>query len=231
MVIMAATRAIPRAGVALAMEGDRWIVTVGGYGDSPPSDYEGFVSYTKTLPAPDIHELVSSAEPVEEGATTARRPACGGVTSGCPASPWSGGRRRRGVRLQPDLRPGHERGRGRGVAAGRVGGRGRPAGELFRSIARVVDGPWDIVVSGDLRLPGVRGRRTPKIKLINAYLERFHRAAEHDAELGRRFLRVANLIDPPSALLRPACLFRVFRGSGRGAAVTPAANTRERVAS
>src|SRR5690606_12230584 len=100
-------------------------------------------------------------------------------------------------------------------------GRDRAAGELFRSIARVVDGPWDIVVAGDLRLPGVRGRRTVKINVINAYLERFHRAAEHDTELGRRFLRVANLLDPPSALLRPACLLRVLRRSGGRAVVDP----------
>ncbi|MFF5211392.1 FAD-dependent oxidoreductase [Streptosporangium sp. NPDC000396] len=219
VVIMAATRAIPRAGVALAMEGDRWIVTIGGYGDAPPSDYEGFVAYAKSLPAPDIHELVASAEPLDEG--------CHHRT---PASV----RRRyerlsrfpRGLAVVGDavcaFNPIY--GQGMSVAAvealrlGEWAGRERPAGELFRSIARVVDGPWDVVVSGDLRLPGVRGRRTSKIRMINAYLERFHRAAEHDVELGRRFLRVANLIDPPSALLRPACLLRVFRGAGAGSA-------------
>ncbi|GAA3786731.1 FAD-binding monooxygenase [Sphaerisporangium flaviroseum] len=219
VVIMAATRAIPRAGVALAMEGDQWIVTIGGYGDAPPSGYEGFVAYAKSLPAPDIHELVTSAEPLDEG--------CHHRT---PASV----RRRyerlsrfpRGLAVVGDavcaFNPIY--GQGMSVAAvealrlGEWAGRERPARELFRSIARVIDGPWDIVVSGDLRLAGVRGRRTPKIRMINAYLERFHRAAEHDVELGRRFLRVANLIDPPSALLRPACLFRVFRGGGGGGA-------------
>ncbi|GIH95514.1 FAD-dependent oxidoreductase [Planobispora siamensis] len=222
VVIMAATRAVPRAGVALAMEGDRWIVTIGGYGEAAPLDYEGFVSYAGSLPAPDIHELVSSAEPLDEG----RR-------HRTPASV----RRRyerlarfpRGLAVVGDavcaFNPIY--GQGMSVAAvealrlGEWARRDRPARELFRSIARVVDAPWDIVVSGDLRLPGVRGRRTPGIRLVNAYLERFHRAAEHDAELGRRFLRVANLIDPPSALVRPACLLRVLRGvlapaAGRG---------------
>ncbi|MCG5211953.1 FAD-dependent monooxygenase [Streptosporangium sp. KLBMP 9127] len=215
VVIMAATRAVPRAGVALAMEGDRWIVTIGGYGDAPPADYDSFVAYASTLPAPDIHELVSSAEPIDQGRHHRT-----------PASV----RRRyerlsrfpRGLAVLGDavcaFNPIY--GQGMSVAAVealKLGGwarRDRPASELFRAVARVVDGPWDIVVSGDLRLPGVRGRRTLKVRVINAYLERFHRAAEHDVELGRRFLRVANLLDPPSALLRPACLLRVFRGTG-----------------
>ncbi|GII03350.1 FAD-binding monooxygenase [Planobispora takensis] len=213
VVIMAATRAVPRAGVALAMEDDRWIVTIGGYGEAAPLDYEGFVAYAGSLPAPDIHELVSSAEPLDEGRNHRT-----------PASV----RRRyerlarfpHGLAVVGDavcaFNPIY--GQGMSVAAvealrlGEWAGRDRPARELFRSISRVVDAPWDIVVSGDLRLPGVRGRRTPRIRLVNAYLERFHRAAEHDAELGRRFLRVANLIDPPSALVRPACLLRVLRG-------------------
>ncbi|MEU4578663.1 FAD-dependent oxidoreductase [Nonomuraea sp. ATR24] len=213
VVIMAATRAVPRAGVALAMEGDRWIVTIGGYGDAPPADLASFVAYARSLPAPDIHELVSRAEPLDEG-THHRTPAS--VRRRYERLP----RFPRGLAVVGDavcaFNPIY--GQGMSVAAvealrlGEWARRDRPARELFRSIARVVDAPWDIVAANDLRLPGVRGRRTAKIKMVNAYLERFHRAAEHDTELGRRFLRVANLLDPPSALLRPACLFRVLRG-------------------
>ncbi|WP_204056242.1 FAD-dependent oxidoreductase [Microbispora corallina] len=215
-VIMAATRAAPRAGVALAMEGDRWIVTIGGYGDAPPSGHDGFVAYARSLPAPDIHELVASAEPLDEGRHHRT-----------PASV----RRRyerlarfpHGLAVVGDAVCAFNPIYGQGMSVAAVealalrewAGRGRPARELFRSIARVVDRPWEIVVNGDLRLPGVRGRSTPRVRLVNAYLERFHRAAEHDAELGRRFLRVANLIDPPSALVRPACLLRVVRAAGR----------------
>ncbi|HEX4812600.1 MAG TPA: FAD-dependent monooxygenase [Nonomuraea sp.] len=219
VVIMAATRAAPRAGVALAMEGDRWIVTIGGYGDAPPPHLDGFVAYARTLPASDLHELVAAAEPLDEGAHHRTRASVRRRYERLPRFP-------RGLAVVGDavcaFNPIY--GQGMSVAAveaarlGEWARRERPARELFRSIARVVDGPWDIVVSGDLRLPGVRGRLTPKVRLVNAYLERFHRVAEHDAELGRRFLRVANLLDPPSALLRPACLLRVLRGARAPAA-------------
>jgi hypothetical protein len=33
-----------------------------------------------------------------------------------------------------------------------------------------VDNAWDISVTGDLRLPEVVGRRTLKMRLVNAYL-------------------------------------------------------------
>jgi hypothetical protein len=45
----------------------------------------------------------------------------------------------------------------------------------------VVDVPWDIAVGGDLVFPGVQGRRTLKVRLVNAYLARLHAAAAHDA--------------------------------------------------
>ena len=39
-----------RGGVVLAVEGDRWIVTlVGLMGERPPADLDGFVEYARTL--------------------------------------------------------------------------------------------------------------------------------------------------------------------------------------
>jgi hypothetical protein len=49
------------------------------------------------------------------------------------------------------------------------------------------------------------------MRMINAYLDRFHAAAAHDADLARRFLRVTNLLDPPPSLLSPGALLRVIR--------------------
>jgi hypothetical protein len=53
-----------RAGVALAIEDDRWVVTLGGYGpDQPPSDPDGWQTFATTLSGPDIATLVAEAEP------------------------------------------------------------------------------------------------------------------------------------------------------------------------
>ncbi|MFI6326342.1 FAD-dependent oxidoreductase [Nonomuraea sp. NPDC050556] len=220
VIITTPTPRTPRAGVALAVEGDRWVVTQGGYcGATPPLDLPGFVAHAATLAAPDLHELLVTAEPIGEPRAYHT-----------PASV-----RRRYERLT-DLPTGlivmgdavcafnPMYGQGMTVAAteaaallewARAGG-GRPQA-FYKKISGLIDAPWDIVVGGDLRLPGVEGEVTPRIRMVNAYLERFHAAAAHDPELGRRFLRVANLMDPPPALLSPSTLVRVLRNAGQRA--------------
>ena len=84
----------------------------------------------------------------------------------------------------------------------------------------MVDVPWDIAVGGDLAFPGVPGRRTLKVRLINAYLARLHAAAANDASLASAFLRVAGLVARPQSLLRPGVAIRVLRASLRPATGT-----------
>jgi hypothetical protein len=112
---------------------------------------------------------------------------------------------------------------------------------LFGELARVVDVPWDIAGGGGVQPsevgvdqphlhrataldaregPGVQGRRTVKVRLVNAYLARLHAAAARDARLAAAFLRVAGLVAPPESLLRPGVVLGVARGSLRPAAGT-----------
>jgi 2-polyprenyl-6-methoxyphenol hydroxylase-like FAD-dependent oxidoreductase len=85
---------------------------------------------------------------------------------------------------------------------------------FFRAAARLLDSPWSISAGNDLRFPGVEGRRPPAGRLLNGYLARYHRAATADPALGTAFIRVANLLDPPAALLAPRLVLRVLRHRG-----------------
>ena len=52
----------PRACGVLAQEGGRWIVTLIGYfGDQPPLDDAGFLAFARSLPAPEVGELLQRA--------------------------------------------------------------------------------------------------------------------------------------------------------------------------
>jgi 2-polyprenyl-6-methoxyphenol hydroxylase-like FAD-dependent oxidoreductase len=54
-------------GVMVAQEGDRWTVTLGAYGGVfPPGEEEGFLAAARSLPAPDIYEIVSKNEPLSD---------------------------------------------------------------------------------------------------------------------------------------------------------------------
>ncbi len=84
----------------------------------------------------------------------------------------------------------------------------------------MIDVPWDMAAGGDLVFPGVQGRRTPKTRLVNAYIARLHAAAANDASLASAFLGVAGLVARPPSLLRPGVAVRVLRGNLRPATGT-----------
>jgi hypothetical protein len=76
--------------------------------------------------------------------------------------------------------------------------------QYFRRIAKVVDVPWEIAVGADLAFPGVPGKRTAKVRMVNAYLPRLHAAASTDSGLASAFIRVLAMVDR-----RRACCGRI----------------------
>ena len=216
-----------RAGVVLAVEDDRWVVTLAGYGDDlPPTDPAGWEAYAHTLPTSDVVEVITSGEPLDDP-----------VPFRYPASI-----RRRYERLDrfPEgllafgdsicsFNPIY--GQGMTVAslealALRDALRRGPAGlapRFFTEAGRLVDVPWEIAVGTDLRFTHVEGRRTAKVRLVNRYLSRVHVASAVDPVVGTAFLRVVNLIDRPEKLLAPTVAARVLRANLRRRRPAPAA--------
>jgi 2-polyprenyl-6-methoxyphenol hydroxylase-like FAD-dependent oxidoreductase len=209
----------PRAGIVAAMEDGRYAIVLSGMlGEEPPTDDAGMIQFAGALPLPEMVEVLRTAEPASDA-----------VKMRFPTSV-----RRRYERLGrfPD---GHLvmadglcsfnpiYGQGITVAALEalllrrlvVAGTDRLAKRFFRGAARLIDGPWSIAVGTDLRFAEVEGRRGPRVRFVNAYVHRLHRAAAADPVLGAAFLRVLNLVDPPTRLLKPGVALRVLRGFGR----------------
>jgi 2-polyprenyl-6-methoxyphenol hydroxylase-like FAD-dependent oxidoreductase len=208
---------VARTGIVAAQEDGQFAVALSGMlGEEPPTDDEGMAAFADRLAGPQIAEVIRSAVPLGEP-----------VRMRFPAS-----RRRRYERLRrfPDgylvmadalcsFNPIY--GQGMTVAAmealllRRLLGEGIDdlARRFFRGAARLIEAPWSIAVGTDLRFPDVPGRRTPRVRLVNAYVHRLHAAATTDPVLGEAFLRVINLVDPPTRLLAPGIVLRVLRGS------------------
>lgn len=219
-VIIGATPDRPRGGVVQVVEGGRAIVTLSGYlGDHPPLDDAGFLAFADRLPRPEIAHILRDAEPLTPISQSRHR---------------SNVRRRfEALRRFPDgllavgdaicaFNPLYAQ--GMTVAALQAlalrdclaeGSRRPLFRRFFRRAARIVDPAWEIVVGGDLRIPGVEGRRTGKVRLVNAWLRRVHAAGATDAEVAARFFAVANLCAPPPSLLSPAVVLRVLRAERR----------------
>jgi len=216
-VVMAGCRPGWRFGVILAQEDDRWIVTLGGYlGDRPPADEAGYIEFARSLPKPEIFEVIKDADSLT------------------PLAPYqfSANLRRHYEELRrfPEgllvfgdalcsFNPVY--GQGMTVACTEalalreclVAGSQGIARRFFQAASKLIDIPWQMAVGSDLQHPAVAGKRTAQLRFINWYLAKLFQAAQHDAVLATRFLEVANLMKPPPSLMAPGIALRVWKGS------------------
>lgn len=210
--IQPASAALPRSGILISQEDDRWIAALTGYhGVRPPTELAGFVAYAQSMPGP-IGQVVETLEPLDTG-----------LSYRFPASV-----RRRYERMPrfPEgllaigdaicaFNPAY--GQGMSVAAREAlslrdclqMGDADLARRFFAQAARHIDNPWTTVIGRDRALPGSGERVSLRQRLINRYLTALMRAAVHDPVLSGAFLRVAHLLADPASLLAPRHLVRV----------------------
>ncbi len=210
-----------RSGLAFAVEGDRWLVGLGGIaGDYPPTDDAGFVAWARSLPAPDIYDLISRLEPLSpavahkfpssvrrhyeklmrfpQGYVVLGDAACSfnpvygqGMTSAIlQAAALDDALPQWGV--EPELRK-----------------------RFFAAAAKIIDIPWQQAAGADFSYPETEGHKARGTDLINAYVGRMQRATHHDPVVFDAFLKVMNLMAPPSTLFAPRILVRVLANSVR----------------
>jgi 2-polyprenyl-6-methoxyphenol hydroxylase-like FAD-dependent oxidoreductase len=209
-----------RGAVALAVEGDRWIVTlIGILGERPPSDLDGFVEFARTLWTRDIHAVVADAEAIGDASTGAfaanvrrrydrmRRFPDGYVVTGDAV-----------CALNPLYAQGMSVAVGEALALGRVldrHGLDRVGRRFFRHTRRIVDVAWSMATDADLGHPGVDGRRTARWRLLNSYISRTFHVAHCDPVVAEAALRLIAMERPPEHLIHPRIVWRVFRGGRR----------------
>jgi 2-polyprenyl-6-methoxyphenol hydroxylase-like FAD-dependent oxidoreductase len=209
-----ASPAHPRGAFFGQVGPDTCILSLTGIlGDRPPTDPGAFLEFVRSLPVPDVYEAVRDAEPLDD-------PVCFTFPASVRRRYERLSRFPDGLLLMGDALCSFNPVYGQGMSVASLeamtlrrhlrAGRPDPAGFL-RDVARVIDAPWEVSAGGDLDFPGVEGRRTAKVRLGNAYLARLQYAATKDAKVTDAFMRVAGLIDPPQALMRPAMVLRVLR--------------------
>jgi 2-polyprenyl-6-methoxyphenol hydroxylase-like FAD-dependent oxidoreductase len=216
-VVIGAQSARPTGVALLPQENDTWIVTVEGYaGHHPPTDPDAWLEAAARLAPPAFARALREAEPVTD--LHAHR---------FPSNLW-----RRYDRLDrfPDgllvtgdafcsFNPVY--GQGMTIAAleaQRLGDALRRGGDdlgprFFGLASKAVKAAWDGAVGGDLALPPdiVPGHRPLPVRAVNAYLDRYLEAAEHDAVLALNFFDVTGLDKSAAALFTPRALRQVAR--------------------
>jgi 2-polyprenyl-6-methoxyphenol hydroxylase-like FAD-dependent oxidoreductase len=203
----------------LAQDGDRWVVTVGGYlGEHAPSDTTGFLKAVKALPKPDIYRIIKEADALHDP----------------DAYTFPANLRRRYDKLQSfpqgyliigdalcSFNPIY--GQGMTVAALEAHALDEQLSEnkvisaksYFAKVSKIIAESWDAAVGTDLSFSEVEGQRTPLIRFLNWYFSKLHIAAHTDADVSVAFLKVINMMSPPPSILHPRIIWRVLQANWR----------------
>ena len=197
------------------IEDDRWVVTAGGWaGDYPPADEQGYLEFIRSLPVPDIYNIITQATPLSDIITyrfpsSLRRhyenvkkfPARYLVMGDAIAS------------FNPVYGQGMSSAAMQAQVLNDVLDQEHADGlwqSYFQKIAEVIDQPWKVSVGEDFRYPETEGEKPIGMDLINSYVAMVHRATHRDRIVHRQFLKVMNLIASPNSLLHPRIVWRVL---------------------
>lgn len=210
---IAATPQTQRSGFMLAQEGDRWIVSLNGYGEQPPTELSAFREFARTLPDPCIYDVISQADPIGEAQTTL-----------FPANVRNHyeflHRFPKGYLVLGDaiscFNPVY--GQGMSVAAMEAleldkalrANCSNLAEVFFAQTAKIVDAAWSIAAGNDLRMPGVAGPKSMATRLLHWYVSELHVSAQSNPSMSVAFQTVTNLLKPPSSLVEVPLAMRVL---------------------
>lgn len=209
----------PRGVGMFPIEDERWQTTLlGVHSDHPPTERDAFIEFAKSLPVDEIGRLLETQPWVSDEITH---------------YPFPSNQRSRYEELDdfPDdlvvigdalcsFNPIY--GQGMSVAALEAlqlhhtlaaNGREEVGIRFFDRAAEVVDSPWSIAVGGDFVFPETTGPKPSGTDFFNWYLDRYIQAAHSDGKLREALVRVFMLEEPPTSLLKPQNVWRVFKPS------------------
>ncbi|WP_323172560.1 FAD-dependent monooxygenase [Natrialba sp. PRR66] len=216
-IIVTPSPQLPRGGTFVPVEDGRWVMTLWGmHGDAPPTDPAGFANFAASLPVPDLKRMLDD-HPWR--------------TDDIAHYPFPSNLRRRYEDLDrfpeglivigdgvASFNPIY--GQGMSVAAFEAAqlqhalvqdSHTNLAPRFFDRIEETVDLAWNLAVGSDHQFPQTEGPKPRGTDFLNWYLSRFLRKAHTDGELWDLFFSVQMMEKPPTALLRPGVVWRVFK--------------------
>lgn len=212
-----------RGGALVPIEDDRWMASLAGLGgDHPPPDESGFLAFARSLPIPELYHALVRTEPLTQIAIY-KFPASvrqhydemerfpeGYLVLGdalCSFNPVYG----QGMTvsaLEAEVLDECLRHLRRG-ADSLVG----LAPRFFQTVSPIIDRPWKLATAADVRYASVEGPRSLSTAFFDWYVRQLHRVTAYDPDVYSQFIRVINLMESPSSLLRPPLSLRVLTGS------------------
>jgi 2-polyprenyl-6-methoxyphenol hydroxylase-like FAD-dependent oxidoreductase len=217
---------MPRAGVLSPIDGNRWMVTLAGYGrDYPPTDEAGFLEFAATLRSDILYRTIKDAQPLSgirgfrgtrnqrrHYESLARRPERFVVIgdAACAFNPVYG----QGMSAAANTALALMETFSEQAAAAGLDDLTGLATRVQRKVAAASQAAWIIATGADVRYPTTEGRQPAFAdRVMHAYLDRVIEVSMRDARVNGAFLRVVHLLEEPKALFKPAVVLRTLTGS------------------
>lgn len=211
---------VPRGGIALALDHQRWIVSQYALGgERPPQDQAGFVRFARTLASPALAEILEDSEPLSETRTLRFPSSIRRHYAGLRDFP-------KGLLACADALASFNPTFGQGITVAAKQAvllrdlcTHMPVADVgeafFRCAAPIIDVAWSASAGRTFLYPGVVGRPTLKMRIANAYLPRVVARAHDDPDVATAFLEVLQFLAPPGRLFAPGVMLRVLAGKSR----------------
>ncbi|WP_159050356.1 FAD-dependent oxidoreductase [Streptomyces cellostaticus] len=207
---------VPRAGVLLAVERNRWTCSLFGFQDQPPTDDKGYLAFAETLNNPRLAQQI--------GRRTVQEPTYRYTNVDNQWRPYHS------VRQWPDrlialgdavcvFNPVYGQGLtvaameaellqgmlARHSASARLDGL---AGGFQKKVGRLLLGPWTLSTNSDL-MWNPEGQPLAA-RFAHWYNTRLFHVAVKDAAVWARFVQVVNMVASPAVLFHPSVALKVL---------------------
>ncbi|MBW4565967.1 MAG: 2-polyprenyl-6-methoxyphenol hydroxylase-like oxidoreductase [Mojavia pulchra JT2-VF2] len=210
-----------RGGVLYPVEGNRWVVTLGGIGrDYPPTEEAGFLEFARSLRSPIIYEAIKDAQPLSPvysyRRTENRR--CHYEKSLLPE----------GVLVMGDAVCAFNPVYGQGITVAAMeallldkclqkklnSNQNSLVGLTRRfqhQLAKTIATPWLMATGEDLRWPTtVGGKPDPISKITQHYFDQVLKLMIDAPDVYRKFAAVVHMVEPPTVLFQPSIVARIL---------------------
>jgi 2-polyprenyl-6-methoxyphenol hydroxylase-like FAD-dependent oxidoreductase len=207
---------LPRWGMLVPIEGNRWLVTAGGVSHvRPPLDAENWLTYVRELRSPLIAQMLMRAKPLSDVAQS-RSTDCRWRRFDRWKNPLHG------FLVVGDALACFNPTYGQGITSAamqaaaldqQLAKHGADSLALqqgfFAAQAAVLQDAWDFAAALDLRWPKTQGARPPLFALQGIITALYDRAAQEDPHVMRRILAIVHAVGNQWQYLRPSLLARV----------------------
>jgi 2-polyprenyl-6-methoxyphenol hydroxylase-like FAD-dependent oxidoreductase len=216
-IVLMATPPDRRLAVLLAQDGNRWVLTIGGYlNEHVPTDYQGYLRAARDLPTPDIYNLIKDIQPLGEPVAYKFPANLRHHYESLASFP-------EGFLVIGDALCSFNPIYGQGMTVAALEsvalrqclaeGDNDLTRRFFVKASEIIDDSWNAAVGTDLGFAEIEGPRTPMVRFLNWYMGKVHIAAHTDALVSIAFLKVINMLAAVQTILHPRIIWHVLKGN------------------